>query len=91
VINLARISGATILPLFCIQGSKRRTRSIIAPIIHIAFDAERECGLENSIVEYVNLLEACAQRHPEQYHNCHFLGSLARNKGITSQKRLVDE
>jgi len=91
MVSLARISGAAILPLFCLQGSEGRTRVVIEPPIHIASDAERERGLENSIVEYVSLLEVYVRRYPEQYRSWHMLRRPASSQRQASPKRVVDE
>ena len=74
MVSLAKISGASVLPMFCIQERDGQIRLIIERPIQIETGMERERGLENSLTQYVSVLEAYIRRYPEQYRNWHSLG-----------------
>jgi lauroyl/myristoyl acyltransferase len=67
LINLARVSGATILPLFCIQQNGSRATLVIERPISIQANGDRASCLEIGVREYVGLLESYIRRYPEQY------------------------
>ncbi len=75
MVSLARTAEATILPMFCVVEKDGRTSLIIERSIHTDTDADREHFLENSVAEYVGLLEAYIRRYPEQYRNWHLVGN----------------
>jgi KDO2-lipid IV(A) lauroyltransferase len=68
MISLARLSGATILPVFCVQQGNR-PRVIIESPIGIEQGADRERTAERSISQYVHLLETYTTRYPAQYRH----------------------
>ncbi|MBW2037486.1 MAG: hypothetical protein JRI41_08425 [Deltaproteobacteria bacterium] len=67
MVSLAKISGASILPLFCIQGENGEINLIIEQPIQIKTGVDKELGLEKSINQYVGLLESYIRRYPEKY------------------------
>lgn len=75
MVSLAKISGAAILPLFCLRDSAEGTKVIIEAPIHLESRVDKERNLENSIAKYARLLEDYVRRYPEQYRNWHLLGS----------------
>lgn len=76
MVSLARLTGAPLLPLFCLPGSDGRPRVVIEPPIRIERRAEREQELRCALEQYATLLEAYVRRHPELYRNWHLLGEL---------------
>ena len=74
MVSLARLSGAPILPMFCIQRSDGVITLTIADPIHMDRAAGRERALEKSLKEYASLLEAQVRRYPALYRNWHTLG-----------------
>ena len=72
MVSLAKLNGAAILPLFCIQESEETARFIIEPPIPIDHDEDRERCLELAILRYASLLESYIQQYPEQYRNWSF-------------------
>lgn len=72
VVSLAKISGASILPLFCLQEKNGKTNLIIEPPILIETGVGREQVLEKGVTQYVSLLESYIQKYPEQYRNWSF-------------------
>lgn len=72
IVSLAKISGAPILPMFCIQEENGKTTLIIEPPLLTQSDVDRERGLERIVAQYVSLLESYIRRYPEQYQNWHF-------------------
>ncbi len=77
VVNLARTSGAPILPLFCV----RNRDSTIEMIIEAAIDVESAPGREASLIagmrQCVAILERYSRMYPEQYYAW---SMLARNR-----------
>jgi lauroyl/myristoyl acyltransferase len=72
MVSLARISGASILPMFCIQEERGKTSLIIEPPILIETEVGREQALEKGVVQYVSLLESYIRKYPKQYQNWTF-------------------
>ena len=72
IISLARISGASLLPMFCILERNGKTSLIIEPPISIESNVDREYGIENGVNQYISLLESYIRIYPEQYRNWHF-------------------
>jgi lauroyl/myristoyl acyltransferase len=69
MISLPKLSGATILPLFCIQEDPEKVSLIIEAPIQIEAGGDRERGFEQSVSGYIRLLEFYIRRYPEQYIN----------------------
>jgi lauroyl/myristoyl acyltransferase len=67
VANLAKFSGATILPLFCVQETRDRASLIIERPIRTG--TGKQICLEDTYVQYANLLESYIRRYPEQYRH----------------------
>jgi lauroyl/myristoyl acyltransferase len=72
IISLAKISGAPLLPMFCILERDGKTRLIIERPISIESNVGRERGIENGVNQYISLLESYIKKYPEQYRNWHF-------------------
>jgi KDO2-lipid IV(A) lauroyltransferase len=85
MVSLAKISGAPILPMFCIRDRDGRTSLIIEQPIHMETGAQRERGLEIGVAQYVSLLESYIRRHPEQYRNWQFLGKFYERQNSSSK------
>lgn len=73
LVSLAKLSGAAMLPLFCVQDAGDRTSIIIESPIYIDHDDDRERCLEKAVTQYVRLLESYIEKYPEQYRNWHGL------------------
>jgi len=71
MVSLAKRSGATLLPLFCITGENGGLCLVIGRPIDIQGD--REQGFENSVFQYVRLLESYIRRYPKNYKKWHLL------------------
>ena len=71
MVSLARITGAPILPLFCIQESNDRIVMIIEPPIEMDFTGDRDKMSQTCIEQYVNLLDSYVRKHPGQYYGWH--------------------
>ena len=69
--SLSRISGAPILPLFCVQENSDKIAVIIEPPLAFDSTTDRDRASELCIEQYVNLLESYIRRYPEQYRNWH--------------------
>lgn len=82
MISLAKISGAPLLPIFCIQERDGKTALIIESPIRIGTEINRDQSIENGIAEYIRLLESYVRRYPEKYHGWHFLDKAYENQFI---------
>lgn len=69
LVSLAKLSGAAMLPLFCVQDAADRTSIIIESPIYIDHEDDRERCLEKAVTQYVRQLESYIRRYPEQYRN----------------------
>lgn len=83
MVSLAKISGASILPIFCIREKNGRTSLVIEPPILIETDVGRERVLEKGVLQYVSFLESYIRKYPEQYRNWSFEG---RSLNLKSEK-----
>jgi lauroyl/myristoyl acyltransferase len=72
MVSLAKISGASILPILCIQEKNGKTSLIIEPPILIETEVGREQVLEKGVIQYVSLVESYIRKYPEQYRNWSF-------------------
>lgn len=63
MVSLAKISGATILPMFCLRQPEGRTMLVF----------EEPIRVDAGIAQYADMLEAYIRQHPEQYRNWHLL------------------
>ncbi|MDH3688940.1 MAG: lysophospholipid acyltransferase family protein [Gammaproteobacteria bacterium] len=78
MVSLAKISGASILPIFSFVDKQGRSRVIIEDAVHTDENVAREDDLKRSILQYTDLLEAYVRKYPEQYRNWHLLGDVDR-------------
>jgi predicted LPLAT superfamily acyltransferase len=69
MVSLARMSGAPILPMFCIQERGCAACLTIEPPIEIQLKVSRERALENAFSQYIRLLESYIRKYPEQYRD----------------------
>jgi lauroyl/myristoyl acyltransferase len=72
IISLTKISGAPLLPMFCIQENNDKIGLIIESPISMESNADREHSIENGVNQYVSLLESYIRKYPEQYRSWHF-------------------
>lgn len=69
MVSLAKISGASLLPLFCLQKENGNLSLVIESPICIEGGSQREQALENGVHQYVSLLESYIRRYPNQYRD----------------------
>jgi len=69
MVSLAKLSGATILPLFCIRENGWRASVVIEAPIQIEANGDRDYCLEKSVRQYAGLLESYIKRYPAQYRH----------------------
>jgi lauroyl/myristoyl acyltransferase len=77
MVTLAKLTGAPILPLFCLQENGSTVSLIIESPVCLEMDLDREGNLTKT-VQYARLLESYIMKYPEQYRNWHLLGSPLR-------------
>lgn len=66
MVSLAKMSGASLLPMFCVQERDGITRVVIEGPLHMKTGVARERSLRQSVAEYAGLLESYIRRYPEQ-------------------------
>lgn len=69
LVNLARISGAPLLPIFCFELQNTRPRLVIEQPIEIETNIDRDAAAQNALVEYFRLLESYVMRYPGMYRH----------------------
>jgi KDO2-lipid IV(A) lauroyltransferase len=69
MVSLARLTGASILPLFCIPGDGDKTLLIIEPPIATESSSNREESLETSVRHYASLFESYIRSYPGSYRD----------------------
>lgn len=67
MVSLAKLSGATILPLFCVRKNGWRASLVIEDPIQIETNEDRDHCSEKSVRQYAGLLESYIRKYPEQY------------------------
>jgi lauroyl/myristoyl acyltransferase len=72
MVNLARSTGATLLPLFCFRDERGALHLVIENPIEVA--PERD-AMDDALRRYAGLLESYLRRYPEQYRAWDLLGS----------------
>lgn len=78
MVTLAKLTGAPILPLFCLQENGSMASLIIESPVCLEMDLDRESNLTKTVIQYVRLLESYIMKYPEQYRNWHSLRSPLR-------------
>jgi lauroyl/myristoyl acyltransferase len=88
VVSLARISGAPILPLFCVAERGGDAVLIIEPPLPSTTGADRESGSEGSVRHYASLLDSYVRRFPAEYRHWHALrcSSIGRRSAPTRDR-----
>jgi len=74
VISLARLSGAPLLPMFCVRNGDGEACLTIEPALHLMKGLSRERGLAEGMAQYARLLEQYIRRYPGQYRAWHAPG-----------------
>jgi lauroyl/myristoyl acyltransferase len=74
-VTLAKTTGASILPTFCLRGRHRASRVVIEPPIHVRRDLESEAEVEDVLLRCVRRLEHYARRYPSLYLNWHAIAN----------------
>jgi lauroyl/myristoyl acyltransferase len=81
MVSLARLSGATILPLFCIQQKSGQTTVIIESPVPIE---DGDDSSQKTVMHYARLLESYIKNYPEQYRYWDGLAALDNGKPYES-------
>jgi lauroyl/myristoyl acyltransferase len=75
MISLAKESGATIFPVFCVAAKDGKTRVVIEEGIHVSRDADRNRSVEDCVTRFARLLETHIRNHPGLVRNWSELGA----------------
>jgi lauroyl/myristoyl acyltransferase len=78
MVSLARISGADLLPMFCLPRPQGGYLLTIEEPIPVSRSADRQAQIQASLKEYSELLEDYVRRNPGQYRNWHLCRSETR-------------
>jgi lauroyl/myristoyl acyltransferase len=65
--NLARTTGAPLLPMFCLQDGIGKATVIIHAPITCPDDADRESAVRACIGQWVELMESYVRAYPAKY------------------------
>ena len=68
MISLARTSGATIVPVFCVRENNANIKVIVEPPIDVGSSAGRKASLIDGVSQYATLLERYCRMYPEQFY-----------------------
>ena len=71
MVSLAKVSGAPLLPLFCVQDREGIPMLMIGPPIQLNAGRDRQRTLENSVAQWVTLFESRVTAHPGKYRAWH--------------------
>ncbi len=72
MMNLAKISGAPLLSIFCIQSQNVEPTLIIERPIELGTSGNRDEVLQNALAQYLQLLESYVRKYPGMYRNWQF-------------------
>ena len=73
VINLARVTGAALLPMFCVEEPDESVRFIIEPPVSVGSRRDKQDVIADAINQYAALLDSYIRRYPTQYRGWHLL------------------
>lgn len=71
IFSLGRLSGSSILPMFCIREQKGKARLFVAPPLPVGTQSSREEALVSAVSQYAKLLEAHVLKYPGMYRHWH--------------------
>jgi lauroyl/myristoyl acyltransferase len=74
MISLARSSGATVLPLFCLGEGYLQFEAVIEPPIDVESSAERDVSVTAAVAQFAEVLARYAATYKEQYSGWPELG-----------------
>ena len=89
MVSLAKITGAPILPIFCVQESNGRIVMTVEPPIRPDSRVDRDQASEACIARYVELLESYIRKYPGQYFDWHRLGSAGQDQAYVTYEAEV--
>jgi KDO2-lipid IV(A) lauroyltransferase len=68
-VSLARVTGAPLLPIFCVREPDQNYRLIIETPLQLSDGADRERSLADGMAQYAQVLESYVRQYPGQYRN----------------------
>jgi lauroyl/myristoyl acyltransferase len=71
MMSLGRISGAPILPIFCMRSQNGATSLIIEPPVEFSGSGQRDELAQDALTRYLQLLESYIKAHPGAYRDWH--------------------
>jgi KDO2-lipid IV(A) lauroyltransferase len=70
-VNLARMTGASLIPIFCFSKDDETHRLVLEKPINLESNSNQEDVVVSSVTQYVRLLESYVRNHPDQWHRWH--------------------
>jgi lauroyl/myristoyl acyltransferase len=71
MVSLARMSGAAILPILCLEREDGKASLILEEAIRVGDDDDRERQIEGVLSRYAELMERYIHRDPASYRSWH--------------------
>ena len=71
MVSLAKLTGADLLPMFCVRTPEGGYKLTVEGPINLKRLESRKENYRASLAEYSQLLESCVRRYPAQYRNWH--------------------
>lgn len=72
-VNLARMTGASIIPVFCFRDGNGADRLVLEKPIELDGGLDRDEVLMSGVTQYAHLLEAYIRKYPDQWYRWHRL------------------
>jgi lauroyl/myristoyl acyltransferase len=85
MVSLAKLSGAPLLPTFCVYDRESGVHVAIEPPIRIDSAADREEGLADGVAQYLSLLESYIKKYPGKYRLWHAVGQSYRDENQAAE------
>jgi lauroyl/myristoyl acyltransferase len=85
MVSLAKLSGAPLLPTFCVYDPESGVHVAIEPPIRIDSTANREEGLADGVAQYLGLLESYIEKYPGKYRLWHAVGQSYRDENQAAE------
>ena len=88
VVSLARMTGASIIPMFCFRDDNGTDQLVLEKPISVEAGRDRDEAVAQSIKTYASLLESYIRRYPAQWHQWRYRWPDFPSLGIPKHSRL---
>jgi len=80
VVSLARMTGASLIPVFCFKQDDGVDHLVLEKPINLESSGDGDEALEQIVTKYARLLESYIRKHPDQWYRWHNLPLPRRGK-----------